>query len=170
MEPEEILDPLDPDQRAVAVARPDRSRCWPVPVRQDPRADTSRGLRRRHWRHGSAADTGRHVHDPGGREFSRRLRAMGVNEVRVRTVHSEALRQLRWMWPHAVGGQMPRIQASKIGLVSAALTRAGIKLDDAGRRDVTSEIERAKAIGLGPQEVGAQGVPGRATRGGLPGI
>ena len=53
---------------------------------------------------------------------------------------------------------MPRIQASKIGLVSAALTRAGIKLDDAGRRDVTSEIERAKAIGLGPQEVGAQGV------------
>jgi DNA helicase-2/ATP-dependent DNA helicase PcrA len=159
VEPEDILDPLDPDQRAVAVAT-----AGPVAVLAGAGTGKTRALT-----HRVAYGVATGVMDPrrtlvvtfttrAAGEFSRRLRAMGVNDVRVRTVHSEALRQLRWMWPRAVGGQMPRIQASKIGLVSAALTRAGIKLDDAGRRDVTSEIERAKAIGLGPQEVGAQGV------------
>jgi DNA helicase-2/ATP-dependent DNA helicase PcrA len=93
-------------------------------------------------------------------EFGRRLRSMGVDDVRVRTVHSEALRQLQWMWPRAVGGQMPRIQSSKIPLVSTALSNCGIRLDDAGRRDVTGEIERAKAVGLAPEQVGADGVIG----------
>ena len=46
---------------------------------------------------------------------------MEVDAVRVRTVHSEALRQLQWMWPRTVGGSVPRVQSSKIPLVITAL-------------------------------------------------
>lgn len=159
VEPEQILDPLDPDQRAVALAT-----SGPVAVLAGAGTGKTRALT-----HRVAYGVATGAMDPrrtlvvtfttrAAGEFSRRLRAMEVNDVRVRTVHSEALRQLRWMWPRTVGGQLPRVQASKIGLVSAALTRAGIRLDDAGRRDVTSEIERAKAVGLSPEQVSTDGV------------
>ena len=161
MHAEEILQPLDPDQRAVAVAT-----SGPVAVLAGAGTGKTRALT-----HRVAYGVATGVMDPrrtlvvtfttrAAGEFSRRLREMGVDEVRARTVHSEALRQLRWMWPRAIGGQLPRVQASKIGLVSAALSRAGIKLDDAGRRDVTSEIERAKAVGLAPHQVATDGVVG----------
>ena len=158
---EEILAPLDPDQRAVAEAV-----SGPVAVLAGAGTGKTRALT-----HRVAYGVATGVMDPrrslvvtfttrAAGEFSRRLRAMEVPEVRVRTVHSEALRQLKWMWPRTVGGQLPRIQASKIGLVSAALTRTGIKLDDAGRRDVTSAIEVAKARGLSPEQAGNDSVVG----------
>lgn len=161
MHPEEILTPLDPGQRDVAMAV-----AGPVAVLAGAGTGKTRALT-----HRVAYGVATGVMDPrrtlvvtfttrAAGEFSRRLRAMGVDGVRVRTVHSEALRQLQWMWPKAVGGSLPRIQPSKIPLVSAALTHAGIRLDDAGRRDVTSEIERAKAIGLSPEQVAAGGVLG----------
>ena len=158
---EEILAPLDPDQRAVAEAV-----SGPVAVLAGAGTGKTRALT-----HREAYGVATGVMDPrrslvvtfttrAAGEFSRRLRAMEVPEVRVRTVHSEALRQLKWMWPRTVGGQLPRIQASKIGLVSAALTRCGIRLDDAGRRDVTSAIEVAKARGLSPEQAGNDSVVG----------
>ena len=161
MDPEQILAPLDPDQRAVATTV-----SGPLAVLAGAGTGKTRALTHRV---AYAVATG--VMDPrrslvvtfttrAAGEFSRRLRAMGVDGVRVRTVHSEALRQLQWMWPKAVGGQLPRIQASKIPLVSAALTSAGISLDDAGRRDVTSEIELAKSVGLSPEQVESTGVVG----------
>jgi ATP-dependent DNA helicase UvrD/PcrA len=161
VQPEEILAPLDPDQRAVAQAT-----AGPVVVLAGAGTGKTRALT-----HRVAYGVATGVMDPrrslvvtfttrAAGEFSRRLRSMEVADVRVRTVHSEALRQLQWMWPRAVGGQLPRIQASKIALVSAALRNAGIKLDDAGRRDVTSEIERAKAVGLAPEHVRPGGVLG----------
>ena len=161
MLPEEILAPLDPDQRAVAEAL-----AGPVVVLAGAGTGKTRAVTHR-VAHGVA--TG--VMDPrrslvvtfttlADGEFGRRLRAMGVGEVRVRTVHSEALRQLQWMWPRTVGGQVPRIQSSKIPLVSKALADCGIRLDDTGRRDVTGEIERAKAVGLAPEQAGTEGVVG----------
>ncbi|HQR80688.1 MAG TPA: ATP-dependent DNA helicase UvrD2 [Actinomycetota bacterium] len=161
VQPEEILAPLDPDQRMVAQAT-----TGPVVVLAGAGTGKTRALT-----HRVAYGVATGVMDPrrslvvtfttrAAGEFARRLRAMGVDRVRVRTVHSEALRQLQWMWPRTVGGSLPRIQASKIGLVSAALTGAGIRLDDAGRRDVTSEIERAKAVGLAPDQVHDDGVLG----------
>jgi DNA helicase-2/ATP-dependent DNA helicase PcrA len=159
--PDEILAPLDPDQREVAQAV-----SGPVVVLAGAGTGKTRALT-----HRVAYGVATGVMDPrrvlvvtfttrAAGEFGRRLRSMGVDEVRVRTVHSEALRQLQWMWPRAVGGQMPRIQSSKIPLVSTALSNCGIRLDDAGRRDVTSEIERSKAVGLAPEQAGDQGVIG----------
>lgn len=161
MQPDEILAPLDHDQRAVAQAV-----TGPVVVLAGAGTGKTRALTHR-VAYGVATGT----MDPrrvlvvtfttrAAGEFGRRLHSMGVDDVRVRTVHSEALRQLQWMWPRAVGGQMPRIQSSKIPLVSTALTNRGIRLDDAGRRDVTGEIERAKAVGLAPEQVHADGVIG----------
>lgn len=161
MHAEEILAPLDPDQRAVAEAV-----AGPVAVLAGAGTGKTRALTHRV---AYAVATGEM--DPrrtlvvtfttrAAGEFSRRLRAMEVSGVRVRTVHSEALRQLQWMWPRAVGGQLPRIQASKIGLVSAALQHCGHRLDDAGRRDVTGEIERSKSLGLSAEHVSSDGVLG----------
>ena len=161
MQPEEILAPLDPDQRAVAECV-----AGPVAVLAGAGTGKTRALT-----HRVAYAVANGVMDPArtlvvtfttraAGEFGRRLREMEVPGVRVRTVHSEALRQLQWMWPQAVGGQLPRIQASKFGLVSAALNQSGIRLDDAGRRDVTSEIERAKAMGIAPEQATSEGVVG----------
>jgi DNA helicase-2/ATP-dependent DNA helicase PcrA len=161
VQPEEILAPLDPDQRAVAECV-----AGPVAVLAGAGTGKTRALT-----HRVAYAVASGVMDPArtlvvtfttraAGEFARRLRSMEVPGVRVRTVHSEALRQLRWMWPQTVGGQLPRIQSSKIGLVSAALSQSGIRLDDAGRRDVTSEIERAKAMGISPEQATSDGVLG----------
>ncbi|MEZ5185425.1 MAG: ATP-dependent DNA helicase UvrD2 [Candidatus Nanopelagicales bacterium] len=161
MQPEEILEPLDPEQRAVAQAI-----SGPVVVLAGAGTGKTRAVTHRvaYGVETAAMDPRRSLvvtfTTRAAGEFSRRLRSLGVSGVRVRTVHSESLRQLQWMWPGTVGGQLPRIQASKIGLVTAALNRAGIRLDDAGRRDVTSEIERAKAVGHGPEQVGTDGVLG----------
>jgi DNA helicase-2/ATP-dependent DNA helicase PcrA len=132
VQPDDILAPLDPDQRAVAQAV-----TGPVVVLAGAGTGKTRALT-----HRVAYGVATGAMDPrrvlvvtfttrAAGEFGRRLRAMGVEDVRVRTVHSEALRQLQWMWPRAVGGQMPRIQSSKIGLVSTALSNCGIRLDDA---------------------------------------
>ncbi|MCU0296758.1 MAG: ATP-dependent helicase, partial [Candidatus Nanopelagicales bacterium] len=161
MHPDEILAPLDPEQADVA-----RAGSGPVAVLAGAGTGKTRALTHR-VAYGVATGS----MDPrrslvvtfttrAAGEFGRRLRAMDVPDVRVRTVHSEALRQLQWMWPRAVGGQLPRIQSSKYPLVMAALQKAGIRLDDAGRRDATSEIERAKAVGLAPEQVGGDGVLG----------
>jgi DNA helicase-2/ATP-dependent DNA helicase PcrA len=161
MQPEAILDPLDPDQRAVATAT-----AGPVAVMAGAGTGKTRALT-----HRVAYAVATAQMDPrrtlvvtfttrAAGEFSRRLRAMDVGGARVRTVHSEALRQLQWMWPRTVGGQLPRVQASKIPLVSAALTKTGHRLDNTARRDVTGEVERAKAMGLSPDQVGVDGVLG----------
>lgn len=159
MDPDQILAPLDPDQRAVATAV-----AGPVAVLAGAGTGKTRALT-----HRVAYGVATGVMDPrrtlvvtfttrAAGEFGRRLRGMNVDGVRVRTVHSESLRQLQWMWPRTVGGAMPRVQASKYPLVMSALNKLGIRLDDAGRRDATSEIERAKAMGVAPEQVGATGV------------
>ncbi|MDP3971979.1 MAG: ATP-dependent helicase [Candidatus Nanopelagicales bacterium] len=82
--------------------------------------------------------------------MSRRLADLGVANVRVRTFHSAALRQLRWAWPAAVGGQMPELMATKFGLLRAVVTKEGIPADAALIRDLASEIEWGKAVQVGP--------------------
>lgn len=161
MQPEDILSPLDPQQRAVAQAV-----SGPVVVLAGAGTGKTRALT-----HRVAYGVATGAMDPrrslvvtfttrAAGEFSRRLRQMEVDSVRVRTVHSEALRQLQWMWPRTVGGSVPRVQSSKIPLVITALANRGIRLDDSGRRDVTGEIERAKAMGLAPEQAPADGVLG----------
>ena len=54
-------------------------------------------------------------------EMALRLSAMGIRNVATRTFHSAALRQLKYFWPDAVGGQMPVIVENKFKVINLAL-------------------------------------------------
>lgn len=86
-------------------------------------------------------------------EMGRRLSVLGAGQVRVRTFHSAALRQLRYFWPRlAPGRQFPDIQPSKAATVGAALSRLQLPSDPATVRDVAAEIEWAKVSQIAPRD------------------
>ncbi len=78
-------------------------------------------------------------------EMRLRLRALGVPGVQARTFHSAALKQLRYFWPRAVGGQLWPVLEHKLRLVAIAARRANAGTDAATLRDLASEIEWSKA-------------------------
>ena len=84
-------------------------------------------------------------------ELRVRLRALGVPGVQARTFHSAALKQLRYFWPRAVGGQLWPVVEQKMRLVAAAAKRAGAGTDTATLRDLAGEIEWAKASLIPPE-------------------
>lgn len=77
-------------------------------------------------------------------EMRSRLRALGVPAVSARTFHAAALRQLHYFWPQAIGGAAPPVAPHKAALVAEAAARLRLRLDRAGVRDVSAEIEWAK--------------------------
>lgn len=81
-------------------------------------------------------------------ELRGRLAALGAHAVQARTFHSAALRQLGYFWPHAIGGEMPRINASKSKLVAEAAERAGIRVRPAEVRDIAEDVEWRKVSEL----------------------
>ncbi|MGB9378946.1 MAG: ATP-dependent DNA helicase UvrD2 [Mycobacteriales bacterium] len=78
-------------------------------------------------------------------EMRGRLRDLGVAGVQARTFHAAALHQLRYFWPRLVGGELPAVVDRKAQLVAQALSRLGHRTDRATVRDVTGELEWAKA-------------------------
>jgi DNA helicase-2/ATP-dependent DNA helicase PcrA len=164
-----LLAGLDPEQRAVAEAI-----SGPVVVMAGAGTGKTRAITHRI---AYAVATGRH--DPArtlavtftnraAGEMATRLAGLGVPGVRVRTFHSAALRQLRWAWPKAIGGQMHEVIGSKSGLISTAAANRRVPTDQATIRDLATEIEWAKVVGLGPQDYpkGAS-LHGRRSPGGL---
>ena len=85
-------------------------------------------------------------------EMRLRLRALGVPGVQARTFHSAALKQLRYFWPRAVGGQLWPVLEHKLRLVAIAARRANAGTDAATLRDLASEIEWSKASLAGPEQ------------------
>lgn len=85
-------------------------------------------------------------------EMGRRLRALGVPDVRVSTFHSAALRQLRYYWPRQTGRDVPDVMAAKAPLVGAAASLARVATDNATVRDLSTEIEWAKVRSLPPAD------------------
>jgi len=154
---EAAMSELDPEQRAVATA-------LDGPVLVVAGAGTGKTTAITH-RVAHAVATGRQ--DPAATvaltfttraagNMSRRLADLGVDGVRVRTFHSAALRQLRWAWPVAVGGRMPDLMASKVGLLQGVAAREGITADPGLIRDLASEIEWAKSVQVGPDGYAAR--------------
>ncbi|MDQ1709407.1 MAG: ATP-dependent helicase UvrD/PcrA [Frankiaceae bacterium] len=88
-------------------------------------------------------------------ELRGRLRGLGADGVQARTFHAAALRMLTYFWPRVVGGEMPRIIESKLGLVAEAASRAGRRSGGAELRDLAAEIEWAKARMIGPESYAA---------------
>jgi DNA helicase-2/ATP-dependent DNA helicase PcrA len=85
-------------------------------------------------------------------EMRDRLRHLGAGGVQARTFHSAALRQLKFFWPQAVGGALPRIVATKAPLVAEAASRQRLRPEAALVRDLAAEIEWAKVSRISAED------------------
>lgn len=152
MDVEELLSALDPDQRQVA-----ENLRGPLVVRAGAGTGKTRAITYR-IAHGVLVG----AYEPNrvlavtftsraAGEMRSRLRDLGAHGVQAQTFHAAALRQLSYFWAHAVGGPMPQIQESKVGLVAQAAGQLGIGVDRTTIRDLAAEIEWSKVTLTGQE-------------------
>ncbi len=155
---EEILEALDNEQRAVALATR-----GPVCVIAGAGTGKTRAITHRI---AYAAAIG--VMDPhkvlaltftarAAGEMRTRLRSLGVPSVAARTVHAAALKQLTFFWPQVFGGRMLDLLTTKSGFLTEAIKRAELQgeLSITSRdllRDIATEIEWAKVSQIAPSD------------------
>jgi len=85
-------------------------------------------------------------------EMRARLRDLGVPNVSALTFHAAALRQLTYFWTRLTGRtEPPRVVDRKAQLIAQALSAAGIRPERTVVRDVTAEVEWAKATMVAPE-------------------
>jgi DNA helicase-2/ATP-dependent DNA helicase PcrA len=153
-----ILEALDDDQRAVALATR-----GPVCVIAGAGTGKTRAITHR-IAYAAAIGT----MDPqkilaltftarAAGEMRARLRTLGVPTVAARTIHSAALKQLLFFWPTVFGGRTPDLITSKGSFVSEAVRRAGLTSEIATHnrelmRDIATEIEWAKVSQVAPED------------------
>lgn len=145
MNPQELLQALDGDQRRVAQALQ-----GPVCVLAGAGTGKTRAITYR-IAHGVLMGT----YQPhnvlavtftarAAAEMRSRLRDLGVGGVQARTFHAAALRQLSYFWPKVIGGSVPKLVESKAAVVSQAASRLGLDVDRLTVRDLAGEVEWAK--------------------------
>lgn len=152
-EPDELLDRLDPEQREVATT-------FGGPVAVIAGAGTGKTRAITH-RIAYAVATGTYA--PGAvlavtfttraaGEMRGRLQQLGIPAVQARTFHSAALRQAQYFWPKAYRSDLPPVIDNRMRLVAEAATRLRLATEQAGLRDLVSEIAWAKVSNIGPQD------------------
>lgn len=155
---EEILDALDNEQRAVALATR-----GPVCVIAGAGTGKTRAITHR-IAYAAAIGT----MDPhkvlaltftarAAGEMRTRLRSLGVPSVAARTIHAAALKQLTFFWPQVFGGRTPDLLTTKSGFLTEAIKRAQLQgeLSITSRdllRDIATEIEWAKVSQIAPSD------------------
>ncbi|MET7638348.1 UvrD-helicase domain-containing protein [Streptomyces sp. NPDC005438] len=87
-------------------------------------------------------------------EMRGRLRQLGATGVQARTFHAAALRQLRYFWPRAIGGEPARLLERKVQLVAEAASRSRLRVERHELRDLTGEIEWSKVTQITPEDYG----------------
>ncbi|QIK73285.1 ATP-dependent DNA helicase UvrD2 [Propioniciclava coleopterorum] len=153
IDPDAILDGLDPEQRAVATAL-----SGPVVVVAGAGTGKTRAMTHR-LAYGAAVG----AFDPrqvlaltfttrAAGELRERLRGLGVPAVQARTFHSAALRQAQYFWPRAYGNELPPVADHRLGLVADALRREGLPTETALLRDMAGEISWAKVSNVSPAD------------------
>lgn len=161
---EEILDALDNEQRAVALA----SR-GPVCVIAGAGTGKTRAITHR-IAYAAAIGT----MDPhkilaltftarAAGEMRKRLRALGVPSVAARTIHAAALKQLTFFWPQVFGGRTPDLITTKSSFLTEAIKRAQLQneISITSRdllRDIATEIEWAKVSQIAPSDYLAESI------------
>jgi len=155
---EEILEALDNEQRAVALATR-----GPVCVIAGAGTGKTRAITHR-IAYAAAIGT----MDPhkvlaltftarAAGEMRTRLRSLGVPSVAARTIHAAALKQLTFFWPQVFGGRTPDLLTTKSGFLTEAIKRAQLQgeLSSSSRdllRDIATEIEWAKVSQISPSD------------------
>ena len=155
---EEILEALDNEQRAVALATR-----GPVCVIAGAGTGKTRAITHR-IAYAAAIGT----MDPhkvlaltftarAAGEMRTRLRSLGVPAVAARTIHAAALKQLTFFWPQVFGGRTPDLLTTKSGFLTEAIKRAQLQgeLSISSRdllRDIATEIEWAKVSQISPAD------------------
>lgn len=156
IDPDTILDGLDPEQRRVATAL-----SGPVVVLAGAGTGKTRAMT-----HRIAYGVATGAFDPhavlaltfttrAAGELRDRLRTLGVPRVQARTFHSAALRQAQYFWPRAYGSELPPVVDHRLGLVADALRREGLHPDTGTLRDVAGEVSWAKVSNVAPGEYAA---------------
>jgi DNA helicase-2/ATP-dependent DNA helicase PcrA len=153
LSPDDVLDRLDPEQRAAAQAVH-----GPVAILAGAGTGKTRTITHRiayavHsgiWQPQQVLAVTFTTRAAG--EMRTRLSDLGVPGVQARTFHSAALRQARFFWPQVYDRDLPQIIDSKLGLVGQAAGACRMSLDLAGRRDVASEIEWAKVSNVSVED------------------
>ncbi|MEC3978978.1 ATP-dependent DNA helicase UvrD2 [Amycolatopsis sp. H20-H5] len=85
-------------------------------------------------------------------EMRTRLRGLGVDAAQALTFHAAARRQLRYFWPRVIGDRPWDLLENKFRYVGQAANRAGLSSETEVLRDLSSEIEWAKASLVGPDD------------------
>ncbi len=85
-------------------------------------------------------------------ELRARLRQLGVGAVSVKTFHAAALAQLEFFWPQFAGVPAPTVLQSKARLISEVADGLKIRLDVGALRDFAAEIEWRKYSMLSLEE------------------
>ena len=153
-----ILEALDDDQRAVALATR-----GPVCVIAGAGTGKTRAITHR-IAYAAAIGT----MDPqkilaltftarAAGEMRARLRTLGVPTVAARTVHSAALKQLLFFWPTVFGGRTPDLITSKGSFLAESVRRANLTSEISLQnrdlmRDIATEIEWAKVSQVAPED------------------
>lgn len=143
--PDRILDALDPEQRQVAT-----SFGGPVCVVAGAGTGKTRAITHRI---AYAVATGRA--DPhrtlavtfttrAAGTMRARLAGLGVPGVQARTIHSAALRQVRYFWPRAYGCELPPVSDARFRMLGEAARRNGLSVDTALLRDLSAEVSWSK--------------------------
>ncbi|WP_375499654.1 ATP-dependent helicase [uncultured Jatrophihabitans sp.] len=89
-------------------------------------------------------------------ELRTRLRTLGAHGVQARTFHAAALRQLQYFAPRVLGGGMPQVVDNQLRLVGNAAARLRMRVDRTELRDLTGEIDWAKAVLATPKSYPAK--------------
>jgi DNA helicase-2/ATP-dependent DNA helicase PcrA len=144
---EAVLDGLDPEQRAAALAVR-----GPVCILAGAGTGKTRAITHR------IAYSVRSGAIPPGQllavtftaraagELRTRLRKLGASGVQARTFHAFALRQLQYFAPRVLGGGLPDILDNPIRVVGNAAARLRMRTDRSDLRDLSAEIDWAKAV------------------------
>jgi DNA helicase-2/ATP-dependent DNA helicase PcrA len=144
---EAVLDGLDPEQRAAALAVR-----GPVCILAGAGTGKTRAITHR------IAYSVRSGAIPPGQllavtftaraagELRTRLRKLGASGVQARTFHAFALRQLQYFAPRVLGGGLPDILDNPIRVVGNAAARLRMRTDRSDLRDLSAEIDWAKEV------------------------
>ncbi|MFY9331305.1 MAG: ATP-dependent DNA helicase UvrD2 [Candidatus Nanopelagicales bacterium] len=147
-----ILDPLDEQQRNVALAPP-----GPLVVSAGAGTGKTTAITHRiAYRVREGTVDPRHVlavtfTNRAAGEMRERLRNLGVAGVQARTFHAAALRQMRYFWPRFFGGEPFRLISSPSGLLVEATRSVGVRSNPAVIREILGEINWAKQHNTSPE-------------------